>query len=72
MSDITWDKTQAERIIEGLREDGTIQIYACDGNGVRPVNPLLSESQVDALSEKVIEFLEDLLEDIEEEMKGED
>lgn len=71
MSDIIWDKTQAENIIKGLQEDGTIRIYADYGGAVRRVNPLLSESQLDALSEKLVEFLEDLLEDIEEEMNGE-
>lgn len=69
---IVAEKMQAEAIIDSLRADGTLQIFASDGSGVRELNSLLSESQLEDLTNRLIEFLDDLIEDINIEMEGAD
>lgn len=55
----------AAAIIEQMN-DGEVQIYAGDGTGVRKVNDLLSDSQMEEIERKLIGYLEDLISDVTE------
>lgn len=59
------EAAMAAGIIEQLHE-GEVQIYAGDGTGVRKVNDLLSNSQLEEITEKLIVYLEDLISDVTE------
>ena len=61
------EAAMAAGIIEQLHE-GEVQIYAGDGTGVRKINDLLSDSQLEEITEKLIGYLEDLISDIVEEL----
>ena len=61
MSDIE----KAKAIIEsfGVNGSATLQLFASDGQGVRPINDLLSEEQITSIEGMVIECLNHLIEE---------
>lgn len=68
MSELVYEKNIVKGARNSLMGIGTLQIYQCDPDCVRVLTNLLSESQMEELQAKVIEYLTDLLNDIEREM----
>lgn len=64
------EAAMAAAIIEQMN-NGEVQIYAGDGTGVRKVNDLLSDSQLEEITEKLIEYLENLISDVTERLGAE-
>lgn len=62
------ERKRAKYIIDKL-QDGEILVYASDGYRVRTVNNLLSDSQIECIHRKIVEFLNDLVKDIDKELE---
>lgn len=59
-----WEKNQAEGIMKSIMNGAEVQLYCTDGSGVRPINPLLSDDQMNDIAFRVTEFLQQLIDDI--------
>lgn len=63
------DTIRAKNIIEGFDANGSanLQLFASDTQGVRPITDLLSEEQIAYLEWVIIRFMQQLIEEADEE-----
>ena len=59
------DLAQAKAVLEGL-DSYPVKVFAYASKGVRDITSMLSDSQQGALEDLIREFMEDIIEDIED------